>query len=50
MQMLEVKVAFLVEWCLLAVEEIVVKRDADRFDAIGNQLDAESFAGCGLAR
>ena len=48
--MLEVKVAFLVEWCLLAVEEVVVKRDPDRFDAVGNQLDAESFAGRSLAR
>ena len=49
-QMFEVVVTFLVERCLLTVEEVVVEGDADGLDAIGDELDAESFAGGGLTR
>ena len=44
MQMLEVVVALLVEWRLLAIQEIVVERDADGLDAVYGELYAEAFA------
>ena len=49
MQMLEVVVAAFVAWCLVAVEEVVVERDADGFQAVDCQLYAETLAGRSLA-
>ena len=47
--MLEVVVALLVEWRLLAIQEIVVERDADGLDAVYGELYAETLAGSRLA-
>ena len=48
MQMLEVVVALLVEWRLVAIQEIVVERDADGLDAVYGELYAEALTGSRL--
>ena len=49
MQVLEVVIALLVAWRLVAVEEIVIERDADGFNAVDGKLYAETLAGRGLS-